>query len=158
MNMRACRRRAGGMSLLEMLLVMALIALAGTLAVAAYGGGLDGARMRGSAKEIAAQLRYTRAQALASGQAQRFEIDPEQRRWRAAGKRQGRIPQTLEVAFIGAREVQPRPGTGAIVFFGDGGSTGGRVRLGSGSAVWQVDVAWLTGEVTLSRPPAEGER
>ncbi len=146
------------MSLLELLLVMALVALAGTLAVAAYSGGLDGVRMRGSAKEIAAQLRYTRAQAIASGQMQRFEIDPQQRRWRAAGARQGRVPDAVEIGFIGAREVQPGPGTGAIVFFEDGGSTGGRVRLASGGAVWQVDVAWLTGEVTLSRLSVEGVR
>ncbi|AKC88049.1 type II secretion system protein XpsH [Pseudoxanthomonas suwonensis] len=158
MSTRARRGRADGMSLIELLLVMALVALAGTLAVAVYSGGLEGVRMRSSAKEIAAQLRYTRAQAIASGQVQRFEIDPLQRRWQAAGGRQGRLPESLEVDFIGAREVQPRPGTGAIVFFEDGGSTGGRVRLESGGAIWQVDVAWLTGEVTLSRPSVEGAR
>ncbi len=142
--------RARGTSLLELLLVMALIALTGTLAVASYGGGLDGMRLRASAKEIAAQLRHTRAQAIASGREQRFEIEPVQRRWRAA-TRSGDIPQAVEVAFMGAREVQPRSDVGAIVFFEDGGSTGGHVQLQARSTVWRVDVAWLTGEVTLKR-------
>jgi general secretion pathway protein H len=145
------RRRAGGVSLLEMLLVVALVAAAGVLATAVYGGGLEGMRLRGSAKEIAAQLRHARAQAMAGGRPQRFEIDPAARRWRAAQDRHGRVPDGVEVDFIGAREVQPAAGTGAIVFFEDGGSTGGRVRLHSGSASWQVDVAWLTGEITVSR-------
>lgn len=153
-----CFRRVGGVSLLELLLVTALAALAITLVAAAYGGGLDGVRIRASAKEVAAQLRYARAQALAKGEMQRFEIDPKQRRWRGVGNREGRFPQALEVGFIGAREVQPRTGTGAIVFFADGGSTGGSVRLRSRGASWQVDVAWLTGEVSLSRPPVEGRQ
>jgi len=144
--------------LLELLLVMALIALAGVLAVATFSGGLDGMRLRSSAKEIASQLRYTRAQAIASGREQRFEIDPVQRVWRSSGSRHGEVPATVDVTFTGAREAQLSPETGAIVFFEDGGSTGGRMRLQSSKAVWQIDVAWLTGEVTLSRPLLEQAR
>ena len=59
----------------------------------------------------------------------------------------------MEVSFIGAREVQPREGEGAIVFFPDGASTGGRVRLRIRSAAWNVDVAWLTGQVRAVRAP-----
>ena len=53
-----------------------------------------------------------------------------------------------------AREVQPREGEGAIVFFPDGASTGGRVQLALDDAAWQVEVAWLTGQV---RAAAVGE-
>jgi len=55
------------------------------------------------------------------------------------------------VQFTGAREVQPSEGVGAIVFFSDGASTGGRVQLRMRDAAWNIDVAWLTGEVTLRR-------
>jgi len=47
--------------------------------------------------------------------------------------------------------VQPAEGQGAIVFFSDGASTGGRVQLRMRDAAWNIDVAWLTGEVTLRR-------
>ncbi|HET6783683.1 MAG TPA: prepilin-type N-terminal cleavage/methylation domain-containing protein, partial [Pseudoxanthomonas sp.] len=60
-------RRPRGVSLLEMLLVVALIAIAGMLAAMVLTGGLDGMRLRSSSKEIAAQLRYARAQAIATG-------------------------------------------------------------------------------------------
>ena len=68
--------RARGFSLLEMLLVMALVAAASLLAGAAFGGGLQGMRMRDAARDVAAQLRYTRAVAISSGRAQDFVVDP----------------------------------------------------------------------------------
>lgn len=143
--------RAPGFTLLEVLVVLLIIAMATTLAAMVFSGGLDGMRLRSSSKEIAAQLRYTRTQAIASGQPQRFTIDPRGHRWQAAGNRQGKIPPSLGVDFIGAREVQPRAGEGAILFFPDGASTGGRVQLSVKRAVWRVDVSWLTGEITLAR-------
>ena len=69
-------RRMRGVSLLEMLLVVGLIAAASLLAAAAFTGGFAGAQLRSSAKEIAAQLRYTRTRAIATGQPQRFVIAP----------------------------------------------------------------------------------
>lgn len=143
-----------GFSLLEIVLVIAIIALASLLAAAALTGGIDGLRLRSAAKEVAAQLRYTRAQALATGEPQRFTIDPHAHAWTAPKQRHGKLPKQLGIAFIGAREVQPSRGEGAIVFFADGASTGGRVQLQAGDAAWKVDVAWLTGQVRLARVEA----
>lgn len=145
---------SGGFSLLEMMVVIAIIAAASLLATAALSGGIEGLRLRSSAKEVAAQLRFTRAQAIATGQPQRFTIDPRAHAWSAPKERRGEIPEQLGIVFTGARELQPREGEGAIVFFADGASTGGRVRLTARSAAWNVDVAWLTGEVRLERGEA----
>ena len=143
--------RAPGFTLLEVLVVLVIIAMATTFAAMALGGGLDGMRLRSSSKEIAAQLRYTRTRAIATGQPQRFSIDPRARTWRGPDNRHGEIPKSLGVDFIGAREVQSRAGEGAILFFPDGASTGGSVRLSVKRAAWRIDVAWLTGEVSLTR-------
>lgn len=152
---RTSRRNAGGVSLLEMLLVVALIAIASTLAAMVLTGGLDGMRLRSSTKEIAAQLRYTRAQAIARGEPQRFVIDPAAHRWYAPNDKHGKIPDSLRIEFTGAREAQPRAGKGGILFFHDGGSTGGRVQLSTGKAASRIDVKWLTGEVKVSRAQAQ---
>nr|WP_295381826.1 GspH/FimT family pseudopilin [Pseudoxanthomonas sp.] len=144
-------RHARGVSLLEMLLVVMLVAIAGTLAAMVLTGGLEGMRLRSEAREIAAQLRYTRAQAMATGKPQRFVIDPATHRWQAPNQHRGSVPDSLRIAFIGARQAQPAPGVGAIMFFHDGGSSGGQIRLSGGRAVWHVDVAWLTGEVQVVR-------
>lgn len=148
-------RRAHGFSLLEMMLVIAIIALASLIAASALTGGIDGMKLRSSAREVAAQLRYTRAQALATGQAQRFTIDPRGHAWTAPKDRHGEIPKQLGIVFTGAREIQPTRGEGAIMFFADGASTGGRIQLNVKRAAWNVDVTWLTGQVRLTRAEAE---
>lgn len=149
--MRA-RRRATGFTLLEILVVMVLIAAASLLLVNAFsGGGLRGARLHAAAREVAAQLRYTRAVAISSGHAQEFTLDPHARSWNAARDRSGDLPETGELVFIGARELQPTAGQGVVRFFPDGAATGGRIRFLANGAGWDVDVAWLTGEVTLRR-------
>ena len=137
--------------MLETLLVVAILALAAALAAAAVTGGFRGAELRATAKEIAANLRYTRARAISTGQPQSFTVDPEAHAWTAPNGRDGDIPERLTVTFSGAREVQPTEGVGAVVFFPDGAATGGRIRLGLDDAAWEIDVAWLTGEVRVSR-------
>ena len=148
------RRSARGVSLLELLLVVGILATAGLLAATAMSGGFDGIRLPSNAKEIAAQLRFTRAQAIATGQAQRFTIDPQARRWQAPNDHRGTISESLDIQFTGARQAQARAGEGGILFFHDGGSTGGRVRLTAKTASWVVDVGWLTGEVRVMRDSA----
>lgn len=143
--------RTRGFTLVELLLVLAIIAIAMLLGAGVIGRGMDGLRLRSSANGIAAQLRFTRAQALATGEPQRFTIDPAAHAWQAPKDRHGTVPARAAIVFTGAREVQPTEGQGAIVFFPDGASTGGRVRLQQGGAAWQVDVAWLTGQVAVAR-------
>ncbi|MFC5577160.1 GspH/FimT family pseudopilin [Lysobacter niabensis] len=145
------QRKVRGVSLLEMLLVIALLAAISVVAAGAMTGGFAGMQLRSEAKRITAQLRYTRTQAIATGQPQRFTIDPQGRTWTAPNDRHGYIPEKLGITFTGAREVQPRRGEGAIVFFPDGASTGGRVQLSARQAAMNIDVTWLTGEVRLRR-------
>ena len=149
------QRGARGFTLLELVLVLALVALASLLAAAALTGGFDGMRLRSAAKEVAAQLRFTRAQAIATGEPQRFTLDPRAHRWTAPRDRSGEMPSQLALAVVGAREVQPEADVGAILFFADGASTGGRVELAFGDAAWRVEVAWLTGQVRAT--PVAGD-
>ena len=59
-------RTARGFSLIEIMLVVVLIAAATAMAAYAMTSGLAGSQLRGAAREVAAQLRFTRAQARAS--------------------------------------------------------------------------------------------
>lgn len=144
-------RAARGVSLIEMMIVVVLIAAITALAASAMSGGLKGSQLRASAKEISSQLRFTRTRAIATGQTQKFVVDPVKHAWTGAGSRHGTFSDALKITFTGAREVQPREGEGAILFFADGASTGGRVQLARDTAAWNIDVAWLTGEVHMTR-------
>lgn len=156
-------RPPAGFSLLEMLLVMALVAIATLLAMAAFSGGMQGMALRGGAKDLAAQFRFARAVAISSGEPQDVVIDPQARRWEGAKGRTGDLPSGGEIVFTGARaslfaDAPAEGGKGTVRFFPDGAATGGRVRLLAGEAGqrggWDVDVGWLTGEVRLSRVQA----
>ncbi len=146
-----CPYRARGFTLIEIVVVIALIGLLTIAVVAAMAGGMDGVRLRGAAKDVAAQLRFTRGQAIVSGRPQAFVIDVDARTWAAPRGRKGALPKSLEIITTTARQEQPARGRAAIRFFPDGSATGGRVRLRMGEAEWRVDVAWLTGEVKLTR-------
>ncbi len=146
---------ARGLSLLEMLLVVALIAIIGVVTATAMNGGIDGMRLRNAGKEIATQLRYTRTQAIATGQTQRFVIDPRARAWQAANGRHGQIPAALDVRFRGAGQLGAAPGQGAIDFFADGAASGGTIEVSTRGAAWDIHVGWITGEVRAG-PRREG--
>lgn len=148
---RTAGSRQAGISLLEMLLVIGLIAGASLLAAAAFTGGMKGTQLRSAVKEVAAELRYTRTHAIATGEPQSFTIDPVGRSWQAPKDHHGTIPAEIDVRFIGARQVQPTEGQGAVMFFADGAATGGRVQLSREGAAWDIDVAWLTGQVSVAR-------
>jgi general secretion pathway protein H len=145
--------KSRGFTLIEMLVVLTLVAAMVAIGAAAMGRALPGQRLQHASRELAAQLRYTRARALATGQSQLFTLDANTREWRAGESRNGQLPKDITIVATGARNEQDRPGVAAVRFFPEGAATGGRFVLSTGRAAWQVDVQWLTGEVTLARAP-----
>lgn len=143
-----------GFTLLEILLVVVLIAAVTAMAAYAMNSGLPGAQLRGAARELAAQLRYTRAQAIATGQSQVFTLDARSRQWQAPQHRTGALPKGIEVVATGARVEQSHPDEVSVRFFPEGAATGGRFVLRRDDAAWQVDIEWLTGQVSLKRAGA----
>lgn len=172
--------RAAGFTLIEALVVLALMATAFALFAGALVGALPGQQLRDATNRLAAEMRATRARAVATGVDQSFVIDTQARTWRSGAsdalgdpsaglpgtkpgaradggvRRQGEFDETLALGATVAREEQPGPGLAAIRFFADGSSTGGRVVVRRGDAAWRVDVNWLTGAVRVER--GEGGR
>ena len=172
--------RAAGFTLIEALVVMALMATAFALFAGALVGALPGQQLRDATNRLAAEMRATRARAVATGVDQSFVIDTQTRTWRSGAsdefvealtpmtgtkpgasadggvRRQGELDDALALGATVAREEQPGPGLAAIRFFADGSSTGGRVVVRRGDAAWRVDVNWLTGGVRVER--GEGGR
>lgn len=164
---------AAGFTLVEVLVVAALMATAFALFAGALLGALPGQQLRAATGQLAAEMRATRARAVATGVDQSFVIDTQARTWRsgpsdavaeadgkglgaAAVRRSGGLDDALALGATVAREEQPGPGLAAIRFFADGSSTGGRVVVRRGDAAWRVDVNWLTGAVRVER--GEGGR
>jgi len=143
--------RTRGFTLVELVVVIMLIAIAMAMAATVLSAGLPGQQLRGSARELAAQLRYARAQAMVTGEPTVFQLDTRTREWQGPNRHQGRVPEQIEVIATVASSERPSPQVAAIRFFPEGAATGGRLVLKRNTAAWQIDVDWLTGEVGLSR-------
>ena len=151
--MRAQRPQLG-FTLVEMIVVLVLVAAVVAIGATAMSRKLPGQRLQQSAREVAAQLRFTRAQAIATGKSQLFTLDARSREWQAGDRRNGRLAKDIAIVATGARNEQQREGVAAVRFFPEGAATGGRFLLSHGRAAWQVDVEWLTGEVRMVRTKA----
>jgi len=146
------RRTARGFTLVEIIAVLALIALAMTLVAVTVGDGLTGARVKAASRDLVAALRYTRGQAIVQRKSQTLAIDVEGRRYQAPGKKWIQLPARMDMKLETARSEMEDDSTGRIRFFADGASTGGNVELMLGEVVWRIEVNWLTGEVVVIEP------
>ncbi|MET0935759.1 MAG: GspH/FimT family protein [Luteibacter sp.] len=141
--------RTRGFTLFEMLAVILLIAIAAAAVSIPVTQGLASARVNAASGELAAALRWTRAQSIVHGESLALEVDTSASTYRAPGKPSVNLPKDMRVAITSAREDQANATTGRIRFFPDGSSTGGRVTLTRGTREWHVNVAWLTGAVSV---------
>jgi len=142
--------RDHGVTLLELLIVLMLMALIAGIAIPMFGGGVSSSDLKSAAREVAAGLRFARDQAIAQRAESRLELNLQGRTFRVPpDPRTHRLPERLDLKLYTAQRDLVDEKIGAIRFFPDGGSNGGRVTLASGERKYDVDVDWLTGRVSI---------
>lgn len=108
--------------------------------------------LHAAAGELIVALRETRRTAQARREPNQFVIDTKTGRYSDALDGHWRsLPDDSTVELTTARSLTDDADRGAIAFFPDGSSSGGRLRIGLGGHVAQIDVEWLTGRITLSK-------
>jgi len=142
-------RTSRGFTLIEVLMVLMLIAIVVTTVSVSIARSLGGAEVRAAGRDLVAALRYTRGQAIVKREEQAFEFDVEEMTYQAPGRKAVALPEGFEMSLVTAAQEQLGEGKGAIRFFPDGSSGGGVIRLLRERREWQVEVAWLTGEIRL---------
>lgn len=142
-------RRAFGFTLIELVSVVALIALAVTLVAVGASRGLASARIKAAGQDLVAALRYTRGQAMVLRSEQVIAFDLEARTYTAPKRAAVHLPGGMEIRLLTAGSELSGRREGRVRFFPDGSSTGGRIKLVDGDRAWDVEIAWLTGEVRL---------
>lgn len=141
--------RRNGFTLFEMLVVIILIGIAAAAVAVSASRGLDAQRVRAAGTDLAAALRYTRTQAIVKGTPQVLTLDVQARRYSVPGKSPHPLPDHMDLRVTSAREDQKEGHLARIRFFPDGSSTGGHVELIRGARQWRINVAWLTGAVSI---------
>jgi len=143
-------RRASGFTLIEMLVVLTLMGVLVAVVIPMFGSGVSTTELKSDARAVAAGLRQARGQAIAQrGEAslvldlgaRSFSVPPD--------PRVHKLAQELELKLFTAQSDLVNDNVGAIRFFADGGSNGGRITLASGERKFNVDVDWLTGRVAI---------
>jgi len=142
--------RHRGFTLIEMLVVMVIMVLAYAMTAPMISAGVSGAELKAAARQIAAGLRKARSEAVVSKNEVALTVDVERHQFDLSGdKRIYRLPEKIEISLYTAQSELLDAKTGAIRFYPDGSSTGGRVTLSRGERKYRVDVDWMTGRVKV---------
>ena len=143
-------RRAAGVTLLELLIVLMIIAFVTAIVVPTLGGGVSTADLKSATREVASGLRYARDQAIAKRTESLLVIDLDARTFSLPPDAHlNKLPEKLDLKLFTAQRDLVSEKVGAIRFFPDGGSNGGRITLAAGERKFDVDVDWLTGRVAI---------
>jgi general secretion pathway protein H len=142
--------REAGFTLIEMMAVMLMIALIAALAVT-HTRGTGRAQLEAVALRTAALFRRERLGAILTARNRQVSIDGEHRVFEGDGDDLVAIPRDVTVDILGVDERWS--GRQAVVrFLPDGASSGTVVKFSREGAVYEVQVNWYTGSVSLESP------
>ena len=151
--------RQRGFSLLEMLVVIVIIGASYTLLPKLIFSGVSGAELRSNARAVATGLRLTRDAAINTRREAVMTLDLENRAFTVPNDSKiHKLHEELNVKLYTSQSDLITDKMGAIRFYPDGSSNGGRVTVSAGGRGFEVDVDWLTGRVTIKDAPAGDAR
>ena len=141
--------RSRGVTLLELLIVLVIIAIVSAVAVPIFTG-TSNVEMKSAARQLASGLRLARSAALTERRETFLVIDLAGRRFKVDREaKEYPLPRNVELKLFTAQKDLVDDKVGSIRFYPDGGSNGGRITLASGERKYEVDVDWLTGRVAI---------
>lgn len=139
-----------GFTLLELVVVLVIAAAIYALLLGVPMRGATSADLKAAARTIASGLRQAQTTAMATRRDATLNLDLESREFTVAGDKEPRkLPGDVDLKLYTAESEVTSEHTGAIRFYPDGSSTGGRITLASGKRRYVVDVDWLTGRVSV---------
>jgi general secretion pathway protein H len=143
-------RRGAGFTMLELMVVLVLMVLVYAIVVPKISSVLPGTELKSAARELAAGLRKARSQAVTHKTEAALTLDVEQHQFEISGDTHNyTLPAKLDISLYTAQSELLQDKVGAIRFYPDGSSTGGRITVSLGERKYQVDVDWLTGQVKI---------
>lgn len=142
--------REAGFTLIEVVVTLAVLGFALALIVGykpPWSGALG---LRGTAAELASQLRFARSEAILRNRPIAFEVDLAAHQVKVGQRRARQLPRAVDIALLTIAGERLGAAKGDIRFNADGSSTGGRITLADGTRKIAVGVDWLTGRVSVA--------
>jgi len=142
-----------GFTLIELMAVILLLALAMSAVTFSFSKSLHSARVTAASRDLVAALRYTRGQAIVKGKQQVLLLNLDSNTYTAPGKSSVALPKDMTLRLTTAEQELTGSNSGGIRFFADGSSTGGHISVLMDRREWRINVAWLTGDIALDEHP-----
>jgi general secretion pathway protein H len=141
-----------GFSLLELILVLAVLSISLTIVVPNLGKGLVEREVRTSALGLAALARDLRGRALTDGLPQQLLVSAPQNRYAAPKVREVQLPASLRIMSIDGGESVERD-VRRFYFFPNGSSLGGQIVIADAEKrfFYSIKLEPLTGRVQVAR-------
>jgi general secretion pathway protein H len=140
-----------GTTLIEVLVVMAILALVAAVALPSVRLPDRVHSLRSIAADIAGRLRAARAIAISENREVAFAFDAETRAYTVEGTGTPQpLPATIEISITTAREFVRDAQDVKVLFFADGTSSGGAIKLVEARQSVTITIAWLTAAIEIS--------
>ena len=148
--MRCGDGREAGFTLIEVVCVLAIVAMMAAVLLPAIPRQTSRPRLEAYAVEVAALLKADRSAAVRRGLEVATRIDAQARSIRSGtGGQAIRLPDDVRFETLLPRHCDERPALQTISFFASGMSCGGVITLSHLDASYQIQVNWLTGRTEV---------
>jgi general secretion pathway protein H len=143
--------RRDGFTMLEMLVALAVLGMAGALASQLLRPQSPRLRLESSTRAICGTLRAARSRAIASSAPAVVAFDLANKTYASPVGGLALLPKDISLRLNVARD-EARGETAAIRFFPDGGASGGDIDLELNGRRAAISVNWLTGGASCAMP------
>ena len=140
---------AAGFTLLEMIVVLAIIGLTTLLIGFGRTPLSPSTEARAAAQAISGALRSARSEALMTDRSVWFVLDTAALRYTWGQGPAEQLSRDLRLGMLASHDQQIADSVGRIRFDPDGGSSGGRILIAGGNLLWVVGVDWISGRVSI---------
>lgn len=145
------RKKYFGFTLLEVLVVFFIMGLILAIVPPFLPEVIAGTAVKSATRELAANLKHVRSQAIKRQQEMTLIVDVEQKNYVLDKKTKAlTLPDDTALALITAKSERISETSGQIRFFPDGSSTGGQIRVAYSNTEYIIEVHWLTGRVKIA--------
>jgi general secretion pathway protein H len=143
--MRRRASNAAGFTLIELIVVLAIVGLALAVLMPNLEAGGETVALRAASSEVSAALRAARSRAIAANRDVLLAIEPDGHGYRVDGEL-----HTLRSRGFVERALRIEPAT-RVVFFATGGSSGGRLAIRGRRGEQVIEIDGVSGQVAFGR-------
>ncbi len=146
--MKYSRAATAGFTLLELLVVLALVGVLTASVLAFVRPGSETARLKLAVSDLETDLRLARSLATEEQKPVVVRLDSAGHFWELGDRRRRKFPVSITISMTASPDDNT---ASAVSFFPDGSSSGAIIQLRQGGSGSRMIVDWLTGRVRVER-------